>query len=174
MDRTTSTPPARSDTATTWIFLPSRTTVTSGVRGSRGTGRIRSVVSRASCIGTSVGVRSTSVATRAFGAPPNWALASHGPWAYRVGTNRPPSGTYRAAPSSATRCTGVGVGLLGAAQLVGEGARTWSFTAGTTGGASRHGGTPSSGVAAHTPGPCTSAQCEWLTWWIVKQACRAL
>ena len=78
--RVTSTPSAYSDPATTWIFLPSRTIRTSAVRGVSGVGRIRSVVSRASCIGTRLGVVSISVARSAAGDPPNCAPGSQGPW----------------------------------------------------------------------------------------------
>ena len=50
------------------------------VRGVSGVGRIRSVVSRANCIGTKLGVVSISVARSAAGEPPNCAPGSQGPW----------------------------------------------------------------------------------------------
>ncbi len=54
------------------------------------------------------------------------------------------------------------------------GPSTWSFTESSTGGATRQLGTPSCSSATGYLDSWISAQCEWLSWCRVKQACSAL
>jgi hypothetical protein len=65
-----------------WILRPSRSTSLSRVNGATGTGRIRSMVTRAMRIGTAVGIASAAQTAKAAGAEPCCILASQGPAAF--------------------------------------------------------------------------------------------
>jgi hypothetical protein len=88
---TTTTFSARSLTAQSWILRPSRNISVSSVSGAIGTGRIRSMVTRAICIGCGVGIASAAHTTRAAGAEPCCMLLSQGPAASGLVTTRLPS-----------------------------------------------------------------------------------
>ena len=76
---TTSTPSARSRTAQSWILRPSRKISVSSVSGASGTGRIRSIVTRAIRIGAGAGIASAAQTTSDAGAEPCCMLGSQGP-----------------------------------------------------------------------------------------------
>jgi hypothetical protein len=88
---TTTTSLASSRTAQSWILRPFRTISVSSVSGATGTGRIRSMVTRAIRIGCDVGIASAAHTTKAAGAEPCCMLASHGPAASGLVTTRSPS-----------------------------------------------------------------------------------
>ena len=88
---TTTASPAKSRTAQSWILRPSRSTSLWSVSGVSGTGRIRSMVTRATCIGCGVGIASAAHVTRAAGAEPCCMLLSQGPAASGLVTTRWPS-----------------------------------------------------------------------------------
>jgi hypothetical protein len=74
-----------------WILRPSRKTSLSIVSGATGTGRIKSMVTRATFIGTGVGMRSAAHVTSADGAEPCCMRRSHGPAALGLVTTLLPS-----------------------------------------------------------------------------------
>ena len=89
--RTTSVSSANSDPCTICTFFPGRIMVRSTRRGESGTGRIRSMVSRAVKSAGPGSKRSSSPASSADGAPPCCACGDHGPRAISVGIARSPS-----------------------------------------------------------------------------------
>jgi hypothetical protein len=84
-------PFANSFTAQSWILRPSRSTSVSSVSGATGTGRIRSMVTRAICIGTAAGMRSAAHTTSEAWAPPCCMFGSQGPAASGLVTTWAPS-----------------------------------------------------------------------------------
>jgi hypothetical protein len=88
---TTTTPSANSLMAQSWILRPSRKISVSIVSGATGTGRIRSMVTRVTCIGTGVGIASAAHTTSAAGAEPCCIRGSQGPAASGLVTTRWPS-----------------------------------------------------------------------------------
>ena len=83
--------PASSRTAHNWILRPSRNTSVCKVNGATGTGRIRSMVTRAMCIGTAVGIASAAQTTSEAGAEPCCMPGSQGPAAFGLVMTRLPS-----------------------------------------------------------------------------------
>jgi len=88
---TASTPSARSRTAQSWILRPSRKISVSSVSGFSGTGRIRSMDTRAMRIGTAVGIASPAHTTSEAGAEPCCMVGSQGPAAWGLTVTRLPS-----------------------------------------------------------------------------------
>jgi hypothetical protein len=78
-------------TAQSWILRPSRKISVSIVSGATGTGRIRSMVTRAIRIGSRAGIASAAHTTKAAGAEPCCMRASQGPAALGLVTTRLPS-----------------------------------------------------------------------------------
>jgi len=88
---TTTTSSANSLTAQSWILRPSRRISVASVNGATGTGRIRSMVTRAICIGCGVGIASAAHTANAAGAEPCCMRISQGPAALGLVTTRLPS-----------------------------------------------------------------------------------
>jgi hypothetical protein len=74
-----------------WILRPSRSTSLSKVNGATGTGRIKSMVTRAMRIGTAVGIASAAQTAKAAGAEPCCMLGSQGPAAFGLVVTRWPA-----------------------------------------------------------------------------------
>src|SRR4051812_6843799 len=88
---TVSLPFAMRRTAHSWILRPSRSTSVSTVSSATGTGRIKSMVTRAIRIGTGVAIRSAAHTASDAGAPPCCMLGSQGPAAWGLVTTLAPS-----------------------------------------------------------------------------------
>ncbi|MGY4365952.1 hypothetical protein ACVW1A_002017 [Bradyrhizobium sp. LB1.3] len=78
-------------TPQSWILRPSRKISVVIVSGATGTGRIRSMVTRAMSIVTGVGMRSAAHVTSEAGAEPCCIRRSHGPAASGLVTTLLPS-----------------------------------------------------------------------------------